>query len=364
MSDPDIKMRTNIELRDLAFVLRNLFRVGVPAADILKEAGNMMPTFRAQLHAGSNQISSSGASFSEAVKSIFPENSMAAIRAGEESGSLEAIFDQIWRSATTQDEINKVLRGLLMPVFLIGVGVVISLVFFLVLIPFVFASLSQGAPKDYVPNIAIVKSVEAHNWIAANPEIAMFSIAGVMGVLVLWLSRASARDAAVNFIVKIMIKIKPIGIAYSHLKFGIMAQYLQIVSMAGLNADRRIDLVTDVLPEPLRHGIRAFRAEVFLSGIRAAARSEGREEDDPRADEIQWPPYIRLAFSQCEEGDWETPMREFGSVLIEDGKEKMKRQITMLQSLSFAIVGLLVVIPIGLLYTAMGEVLTMRMQML
>lgn len=359
------QITTNADLRDIAFVLRNLFRVGsLSAADILKEAGNMMPKFRAQLHAGSTQISSSGWSFSESVKSIFPENSMAAIRAGEESGKLESIFDQIWRSATTQDEINKVLRGLMMPVILIAVGILISLGFFLVLIPFVYEKLAQGAPKEFSPNIAIVKSVEAHNWIAANTEIAMFTVGGVLGILILWLSRESSRVALTDFAVNTMIKIKPVGIAYSHLKFGIMAEYLQIVSMAGLNADRRIDLVTDVLPEPLRHGMRAFRAEVFKVGLSAAASAEGRQEGDPRESDIQWPPYIRLAFAQCNEGNWEIPMREFGSVLIEDGKEKMKRQIAVLQNLSFAIVGLLVVIPVGLLYTTMGEVLTMRMQML
>lgn len=364
MSEVDSQIKTNTDLRDIAFVLRNLFRVGLSAADILKEAGNMMPKFRAQLHAGSRQISNAGWSFSDSVKSIFPENTMAALRAGEESGSLEAVLDQIWRSATTQDEINKVLRGLMMPVILIATGVLISLGFFLVLIPFVYEKLSQGAPKDFEPNIAISKSVEAHQWIAANPETAMISVSVVLGVFVLWLSRPSAREAVVDYIIKLMIKVKPLGIAYSHLKFGIMAQYLQIVSMAGLNADRRIDLVTDVLPESLRHGMRAFRSEVFTKGLSAAASADNRQDDDPRTDDIQWPPYIRLAFSQCDTGNWEIPMREFGDVLIEDGKEKMKRQIGVLQNLSFAIVGILVVIPVGLLYTTMGQVLTMRMQML
>lgn len=365
MSEVDSQISSNADLRDIAFVLRNLFRVGsLSAADILKEAGNMMPRFRVQLHAGSHQISNSGWCFADAVKSIFPSDTMAAIRAGEESGKLEAVLDQIWRSATTQDEINKVLRGLLMPVILIGVGVLISLGFFLILIPFVYEQLAQGAPKDFVPNIAIVKSMEMHNWIASNPEVTMIGVGGFFGVLVLWLSRAAAREAVVDFVIRNMIKVKPVGIAYSHLKFGIMAQYLQIVSMAGLNADRRIDLVIDVLPEPLRLGMRAFRAEVFKNGLGAAASAENRAEDDPRVDEVQWPPYIRLAFSQCNEGNWEIPMREFGSVLIEDGKEKMKRQIAGLQNLSFAVVGLLVVIPVGLLYTTMGEVLTMRMQML
>lgn len=365
MSEVDSQVKTNADLRDIAFVLRNLFMVGSQsAADVLKEAGNMMPKFRAQLHAGSSQISSSGWSFSEAVKSIFPENTMAAIKAGEESGKLEEVFDQIWRTSTTQDEINKVLRGLLMPAILIVVGVFISVGFFLVLIPFVYESLAQGAPKDFKPNIAITKSVEMHNWVAANPEMFMFAVGGVLGALVLWLSRESSRDALMDFTIRNIIKVKPIGVAYSHLKFGIMAQYLQIVSMAGLNADRRIDLVTDVLPEPLRHGMRAFRAEVFLKGLAAAASAEDRHEGDPRTDDVQWPPYIRLAFAQCNEGNWESPMREFGNVLIEDGKEKMKRQITTLQNLSFAIVGLLAVVPISLLYTTMGQVLTMRMQML
>lgn len=359
------QIRTNADLRDLSFVLRNLFRVGsLSAAEILKEAGNMMPHLRGHLHAGSTQISSSGWAFSEAVSSIFPDDTLAAIKAGEESGKLEAVFDQIWRTAVVQEEINKVLRGLMMPVILIFSGILVSVGFFLVLVPFVYGKMTQGAPKEFVPNKAITAAVELNAYIMANSELTMMVVGGVLGAIFLWLSRASARDAVTDFAVRNMIKIKPVGVAYSHLKFGIMAQYLQIVSMAGLNADRRIDLVIDVLPEPLRHGIRAFRAEVFKKGLSAAASAENRADDDPRTNNIQWPPYIRLAFSQCNEGNWEVPMREFGGVLIEDGKEKMKRQIGVLQNLSFAIVGVLVVLPIGLLYTAMGEVLTMRMQML
>lgn len=57
-------------------------------------------------------------------------------------------------------------------------------------------------------------------------------------------------------------------------------------------------------------------------------------------------------------------MREFGDILLEDGKDKIKRQIAGMNVIAMIIVGLLLVIPIGLMYGTMGEILTMRIQMM
>lgn len=358
-------IKDNNDLRDLSFVFRNLFKTGsLSASEILFQTGNMVPKFRAVLHAGAKQISSKGWSLSKSLEAVFPPETMPAIRAGEESGRLGSVFDQIWRTAKIQEEINKVLSGLVFPVALIGVGILVSLAFFIFLVPMQFRMLSKGTPADYDPGWSIRTSLAMNDFIMNNIEFTSLCVtAAAVGIAVL-LTRQSVREWVSDLVVKILISIRPLGEAYANLKFGIMAQYLQIVSLAGLDADRRIDLVIDVLPVPLRQGIMMFRSEVISRGIGYAANPEGRHADDPRHSTIQWPLYIRLAFRQSEEGSWDEPMREFGDVMLEDGKERLKRLIETMKIISIMIVALLLIIPVALLYGTLGEVLTMRMRMM
>ncbi|WP_326430493.1 type II secretion system F family protein (plasmid) [Stutzerimonas frequens] len=355
---------SNADLRDVSFVFRNLYKNNVPAADVLYQTGKMIPKFKDILHAGSKQISSKGWSLSKALEQLFPPATMASIRAGEESGRLYQVFEQIWLTAKTQDEINKVLRGLIMPVVLMFVGIIVALVFYIFLVPVQFEKMARGAPAEYVPNAAITTALQLNKFVLENWQIIVFVLVFIVVFLAGLLSRRSIQNKIIDNVIKVMIAIKPIGVAYANLKFGVMASYLQIVSMAGLDADKRIDLVIDVLPVPLRKAIVLFRSEMINKGITVASEAEGRSDDDPRHSPIQWPYYIRLAFQQADEGSWEDPMREYGEVMLEDGKEKIKQHIATLQVISFAFVGLIIVIPVGLLYSTLGDVLTMRMRML
>lgn len=358
-------IKTNNDLRDVSFVFRNLFKTGsLTASEILFQTGNMVPKFRKLLHAGSKQISGKGWSLSKSLEALFPPQTMPAIRAGEESGKLGSVFDQIWRTAKIQEEINKVLNGLVFPVALIGIGILVSLAFFIFLVPMQYRMLASGAPESYDPGASIRAALAINEFVMANVEISLLVSVGVVIAIAGLISRVEFRDWVAQKVVQCLLAIKPLGEAYANLKFGIMAQYLQIVSLAGLDADKRIDLVMDVLPIPLRQGIMMFRSEMLVKGIGNAANPEGKPQDDPRHSTIQWPLYIRLAFRQSDEGLWDEPMREFGEVMLEDGKEKIKRLIETMKIISIMVVALLLIIPVGLLYGTLGEVLTMRMRMM
>lgn len=358
-------IQNNRDLRDVSFVFRNLYKTGsLSASEILYQTGTMMPKYRNVLHAGAKQISTKGWSLSKSLEQLFPPQAMPAIRAGEESGRLTQVFEQIWTTAKTQEEINKVIRGLAMPAILIVVGFLVSLGFTLFIVPNLYRQLARGMPLDYEPNAAIQFSLLANDFFVANWHLVILGVVVTLVALIGYCSRPEVKSYLKDLLVRVIVSIKPIGLAYSNLQFGVMAQYLQIVSLAGLDADRRIDLVIDVLPVPLRKAIVLFRSEMLLKGITAASQAAVQNPDDPRHSPIQWPHYLRLAFSQADEGNWEGPMREFGDVMLDDGKENLKTQIGSLQILSIVIMGVFIIIPIGLLYSTLGEVLMIRMRAL
>jgi hypothetical protein len=144
-----------------------------------------------------------------------------------------------------------------------------------------------------------------------------------------------------------------------------MARYLEIVSMAGLDMTDRIKLVIGLIPEPLRPGLLAFQKEMLVKGLKDAARAEGRAEGDPRKSIVMWPPYLRLAFSQAHDtGEMDEAMHEYGITMIMDGKERLENYIILLNRLMLFLGGMAVTIPMGTIYTVMGQIMSLRMQSL
>lgn len=357
-------LRRNRDIRDVSLVLRNLFKSGhIGASEILRETGNMLPQYQPEFHAGARQINQKGWSFSQSVDSLFPDSVMPAIRAGEESGNLDRVFDQIWSVAKIQEDINKVLSGLTTPLVLILIGIVICLSFLGFLVPFVYEGLANGAPQSYEPGMAIMASVAFNKFLVENWQLVLFVVGGSIAGLVIYISNPVNRDKLSDSLIGLMLRFNGFGVAYASLKFGIMAKYLEIVSMAGLDMEQRINLVVDTLPKPLQPGLKRFKSEMLIHGLSKAAKSEGRDVDDPRISQVFWPAYIRLAFFQAHEtGDMEGSMREYGAVLVDEGKERIEFQIGVLNKVAVIAVGILTLIPVALLYGTMGEILIMRLR--
>lgn len=353
-------IRSNRQLRDMSFAFRNLMGSGrLHSPDVLAEVANMAPEFKPLLLAGAERIKNRGESFAEAVSGLFPPAELAAIRAGEHSGKIPTVFDQIWRAAKVQGDINKALKGLITPFVIIVLSLVVSLGFYLFLIPTLAASLQSSSRR---PSGGVIQgAIASQRWLVEN----WLTVSGLatlaLFVVAAYFSRPHARDVFVDRLIALAIKFRPFGYAYSSLKFGLVAKYLQIVTDAGVSIDVRMRLVNEMLPVPLRSAMLKFRAEMEASGISAAASVEGRSPNDPRLDTVLWPVYFRIAFSQgAETGDIAEPMGEYGEVMIEDGKERTQLLVKLMTNLALAVAGLLIMIPISLLYSSMGEMLMER----
>ncbi|ERW61255.1 hypothetical protein Q024_06302 [Pseudomonas aeruginosa BWHPSA011] len=57
-------------------------------------------------------------------------------------------------------------------------------------------------------------------------------------------------------------------------------------------------------------------------------------------------------------------MREYGIVLVEDGQERLEAIIKLMMRFAILGAGLLLLIPVSLVYGTMGEILILRMRQL
>jgi type II secretory pathway component PulF len=357
-------IRTNRELMEVSFIFRNLYKAGnLSAAEVMVEAGNMLPRFKGILNAGAKRINTSGSSLSLVLESVFPQTVMPAIVAGEEAGSLDNVFDQIWQTSKTQESINKVLRGLRTPFGLMVTAIAIGLSFYLFLVPQLYEAIRHGLPNRYSPPAVVSMALHTNAfildwWLAI---LAVFA-ASMLGISA-YLSKEENRRKSSNFLISQLLKVKGIGFAYSLLKFGITARYFEIVSSAGLPMDEQIKYVVKTLPEPLQPGLKAFGRDMGQQGLLRASDNQRRDVSDPRSSLILWPPYIRLAFRQAHQtGSVTEPMREYGVVMIEDGREKIQKTIETLNTIGLILTGVAVAAPLSMVYTVLGSVLTAHLQ--
>lgn len=353
-------IRTNRQLRDLSFAFRNLMWSGrLPSSQVLAEVANMIPEFKGLLLAGSERIKSRGESFAEAVGEIFPPAELAAIRAGEHAGGIPKVFDQIWRASKIKGEINKAMKGLITPAVIIALSLLVSLGFFLFLIPTLVANLQSSSNNS--PGGLIQSATSSQRWLVEHWLLVSAIGTASAFAIAAYFSRPQARDSFVNGFLSLAIKFKPFGFAYSNLKFGLVAKYLQIVTEAGVSIDVRMRLVNEMLPIPLRPAMLQFRVEMEAHGINAAASIERRAATDPRLNPVLWPTYFRIALTQgSETGDIAEPMAEYGEVMIEDGKERTHLLVKTLTNLSLVVAGILILLPVTLMYSSMGEMLMAR----
>lgn len=322
----------------------------------------MLPAQRESLRAGADDIAQKGRSFTDAVSSVFPANILPAIKAGEESGNLDKVFDQVWQAAKAQEEINAVIGKLKGPAIILCAGIIMSIVFLIALVPYVYESLGRNAPKNFDPGVMVRLSVAVRAWLDEWWMLAAAGVAMIAVGMTVFFSKYENRQAVSSLFVRGISKIHGVGTAYANLKFGLMARYLEIVSLAGLAMDRRISLVTEILPTALQPGMVVFGKEMLSKGIKDAAQPNVRNPDDPRGNPVFWPPYLRLAFVQAyETGMMEEPMREYGITMIEDGKERLQGYISLMNKMSIALAGLIVMIPMSSIYSVMGKIMQMQL---
>lgn len=354
----------NKHIRDVSFVLASLLRSGyLGASEILRETGNMIPEFRNEFGIAAKEISVKGLSFSEALKGIYPPELIPAIRSGEESGGLDKVLQQLWEAAKIQEEVNKSLKKLITPAALIVFGILINFAFMAFLVPTVYLNMAQGVPKDFVPNPGVRFGLFLNDLVLQNWPYILAALVVIGGLLASRFSQYHHRKSFINWGIAQMIRIRYLGVAYANLKFGLFAKYLEIVSLAGLDIERRISLVEPLIPKAIGKGLALFKKEMINEGLNRASSFEGRDENDPRHSSIQWPPYIRIAFAQSgEEGNMSASMNAYGKVMVEDGTERLNLAIHRLNIVCLLIIGLLVAIPMGFLYATMLQVVAFRLQ--
>lgn len=287
----------------------------------------------AEFWRNTEEILSRGGRLSAELNGIWPEGIVAAVKAGEESGTAEAVFRRTAKSLEMAAQVKKIFSKLVSPIGAFAAGLGVFLFFMIGVIPKLQANLG-GSEQSLV----FKASTWMHDTAVNGWPVILGGLAVVVFLTVQWIRTPGSIDTLIEFANR-----QPkMGAAMRSLFFGMWAYQLAMLDSAGLPMKQQLLLSVKTLPECYQQGVLNMADEVEKRGIADAGDSDKQPEDDPRR---EWPFYIVTAFVTAHEtGRIDQEMERCAPILVDEGM----RQITQVLSVADLIAKLLASIMIGL----------------
>jgi MSHA biogenesis protein MshG len=339
-------MHTSEEIEAAASALANQLSAGIPMREAVARMAKLQKKHAELWQAAADSLARGGR-LSRQLEGAWPEAATAALHAGEESGTVEAVLRRVVQSVQVKQQVRKVATRLVSPIIAFCAGLGVFIFFMVGVIPQLQASLG-GAQESLVFRLSAAMHYAAVNW---WPLIAL-ALAGGVAAAVHWLKQPQNQDQLVGFALD-----KPgIGPALVDLYFGLWAYQMALLAAAGLSAKQQLLLSAKTLPTSLREGVLRMAAEVEKRGHAEAADPDKQPEDDPRR---RWPFYVSTAFAISHEtGRIDAEMLRCAPILVEEGVKGLTRFITAADLLAKISAATMIALPLLAYFSQLASSLT------
>lgn len=306
-------MHSSQDIESAASALANQLSAGISIREAVARMAKLQPKHSA-LWSDAAEALSRGGRLSAQLTEAWPESLIAAVKAGEESGSIEEVMRRTALTMQVGQQVKKIYSKLISPVlsFLAGLGVL--LFFMIAVIPKLAQSLG-GGEKSFVFKAADIMSKSFFSYW----PLMVGGLAGLIFAGIQWFKQRENIDKLISFANN-----KPlIGDALRNLYFGLWAYQLALLAAAGLPAKQQLLLSVKTLPSCYHEGVLLMASEVEKRGHADSADPDKQVEGDPR---LEWPYYIATAFITAHEtGRIDQEMQRCAPILIEEGLKRLTR---------------------------------------
>lgn len=333
-----------------ANALRSQVRAGVPLAEAVERMQDLQPAYADFWREGAKAMSR-GTQLTRIVAEVWPEAIVAAVNAGEESGRMDEVLEQVEQTIAMQLKIRDAAMQLLYPAGLMLAGMAVF-VFFMVWVLPGMAKAMRSTRHSFVFELsALMQSmVFDYGWMI----LAMVVLGGQ--VIVSWVKSEAGRQAMLDYALRMPV----LGKAVSELAFGLWAKYLALTTGAGIPTQAAVRATAAILPWRLQESADVFAQDLARrnKSLRQAADINKLPADDPRV--RWWPFFISNAWMLAEQtGNVEEAMQRASPELMAMGVTSLTRAIKFAYAIALAIAGTLIMTPLGAYYfemlTAVGK---------
>jgi len=352
-----------LKIRDQVLFVRNLaalLRAGLGLDMALLRLQRMMPDRKEELQAMAAEIGR-GRRLSQVSEGLLPEEVISVIVAGEQSGGLATVLEEIRSTLTTRMEIQKAVRQLYRPLGLLLFGILVFVGFAVGVIPSMVEATSKMAQGRKVEPNALLSLMKWVSVCATNywPWILGSIVTVVIAVIVL------GRDENVKAeMYRKVLAIPLLGRALINIHFSLWARYLAMMVRAGYSdMPKALSITSRTLPLALRDGLERFRNDILLGrGLGAASDVEKLPEDDPRQ---KWPAFLQVALLISEKsGETESQLRMSAEYMLEDAKSTISILLETSKIIAIVMIALSAGLPILSYLIEMVTMMTQAMKSL
>lgn len=339
------------EVEQAAAGIGSQIAAGIPLADAAWRMRSIQKKYESFWTATAKGIED-GHPISTFLEGQWPEAIVNAVKAGEMSGKIEEVFEQIEATIIIQNEIKESVYGLAYPAIFGVIGIGVFIYFMVSVIPSLSKSLKMK-DKGFVFELSsAMEKYFQNNWIVTAVALAV-----VVVFVVSWLNNPDNRARMMDLFLGIPV----IGDALSHLMWGVWCYYMALIHSSGsIPTPTGLVISSAVLPKSLRPGLLLLAEESTIKGLGAAVDPDKLPTDDPRQ---QWPYFIHNAFILANDsGNISKELWRVAPPLLKVGKRKLKRAMFVANIVALALVGLLIVGPVMAYYIQLGLALQEAMK--
>lgn len=337
---------TNIEIEATANALGNQVAAGINIREAVARMARLQPKY-AELWTTSAEAMSRGSRLSAHLQDIWPEATVAAIKAGEEADKVGPVLLKIAQALRVDQQVKKIYGKLLTPVISFLAGTAMMLFFMIGVIPKLQSSLG-GTESGFVYKLSSFLHYAAMNfWVPILLAVGAGIFFGVT-----WYRKPESKDK----IIEIANMQPQLGSALRFLYFGSWAYQMELLDSAGITLKEQLILSVKTLPACYQQGVIKMAEEVEKRGIADAADPDKQEPDDPRQ---QWPFYISIAFITAHETDQiDKEMGRCAPILIEEGIRQLTKAIAVADFIAKIAAAGMIAMPLMAYFSQMANSLT------
>ena len=339
-------MHSSVEIEAAASALSNQLTAGIALREAVARMSKLQPKYVVLWTEAADSLSRGGR-LSAQLEGVWPESVVAAVKAGEESGTIAEVLRRTAEAMQIGQQVRKIYSKLLSPLiaFLAGLGV--CLFFMVAVIPKLQASLGGGEQSLIFAVSSFLSKLVLGYW-----PILVAALAGLIGLGVHWFKQPGNLDKLIEMGNRQAL----LGQALRNLYFGMWAYQMSLLASAGLPAKQQLQLSVKTLPECYREGVHLMASEVEKRGHADSADPDKQEEGDPRK---EWPFYIAVAFITAHEtGRIDQEMQRCAPILIDDGMKQLTKVIAVADIIAKLLASGMISVPLMGYFSQLSNSLT------
>lgn len=340
-------MMTLKEINAASDHLANMFSAGTMLDKVLARMMQLQPKKADFWRQAQNSVAQ-GNRLSESLALVWPPSLVDAIRAGETSGKIEQALRRITETTTIQLGIRSSMKRLIWPFVLILLGIGIFIFYMIAVLPNI--SRATGIKSE-----SVMMQLSEHITQASSEHGVLIGIIAVLATVLLisWLRTSQAQINLLNASFSIPI----LREALRDLYFGIWANYMAMMSEAGLPTEHGLRMTQSLLPAPLQNSVSEFLNDLIINHKSMTEAADPSLHTDDRAK--WWPFYISQAFMMADStGRVDAALLKVAPALIKEGSQHLSQIIQVCWVLATIITALTGVAPLMAYYIELGNAFT------